>query len=46
MARYGVLPLNNAPYFPRHNGAREKATANSKPPWINGSLPPPIAHSP
>ena len=30
MARYGVLPLNNPPYFPRYNGAMEKGNRELK----------------
>jgi transposase InsO family protein len=30
MARYGVLPLNNPPHFPRYNGAMEKGNRELK----------------
>ena len=30
MARFGVLPLNNPPYFPRYNGAMEKSIRDFK----------------
>jgi hypothetical protein len=30
MARFGVLPLNNPPYFPRYNGAEEKGIRDLK----------------
>jgi len=30
MARFGVLPLNNPPHFPRYNGAQEKGIRDLK----------------
>lgn len=30
MARFGVLPLNNPPHFPRYNGAQEKGIRDFK----------------
>jgi len=30
MARFGVLPLNNPPHFPRYNGAQEKSIRDLK----------------
>jgi hypothetical protein len=30
LARFGVLPLNNPPYFPRYNGAKEKSIRDLK----------------
>lgn len=30
MARFGVLPLNNPPHFPRYNGAQEKSIRDFK----------------
>src|ERR1700739_2732405 len=30
LARFGVLPLNNPPHFPRYNGAEEKAIRDLK----------------
>ena len=30
MARFGVLPLNNPPYFPRYNGGMEKSIRDFK----------------
>jgi transposase InsO family protein len=30
LARFGVLPLNNPPYFPRYNGAMEKGIRDLK----------------
>jgi len=30
LARYGVLPLNNPPHFPRYNGAKEKGIRDLK----------------
>jgi len=30
MARFGVLPLNNPPYFPRYNGSQEKCNRDLK----------------
>jgi len=30
MARFGVLPLNNPPYFPRYNGSEEKSIRDLK----------------
>ena len=30
MARFGVLPLNNPPHFPRYNGAKEKSIRDLK----------------
>jgi transposase InsO family protein len=30
MARFGVLPLNNPPHFPRYNGAEEKSIRDLK----------------
>lgn len=30
MARFGVLPLNNPPHYPRYNGAEEKAIRDLK----------------
>lgn len=30
MARFGVLPLNNPPYYPRYNGAMEKSIRDFK----------------
>jgi hypothetical protein len=30
MARFGVLPLNNPPYFPRYNGSQEKCNRDFK----------------
>jgi hypothetical protein len=30
MARFGVLPLNNRPHFPRYNGAQEKGIRDFK----------------
>ena len=30
MARFGVLPLNNPPHFPRYNGGREKSIRDFK----------------
>jgi hypothetical protein len=30
LVRYGVLPLNNPPYYPRYNGAKEKSIRDLK----------------
>ncbi len=30
LARFGVLPLNNPPYYPRYNGAQEKGIRDFK----------------
>jgi hypothetical protein len=33
LARFGVLPLNNPPYYPRYNGAEEKGIRDFKAAW-------------
>jgi len=38
--RFGVLPLNNPPHFPRYNGDMEKASAISNRHWVSASSPP------
>ena len=30
LACFGVLPLNNPPYYPRYNGAKEKSIQDLK----------------
>ena len=39
LARFGVLPLNNPPYYPRYNGAQEKGIRDFKAARINGNKP-------
>lgn len=43
MARFGVLPLNNPPHFPRYNGAMEKSIRDFKAALAQREVPAPAA---
>lgn len=42
LARFGVLPLNNPPHFPRYNGAMEKSIRDFKAALVRREAPTPV----